>query len=143
MTMANGKGVKPGSNLPNKRGVHPRATLPIDESIAAKLRVRRVEMDLSQEQLGELIGVSFQQIQKYEKCVNRITASRLFVIAGILKVPVTFFYGTAPTKDGRDVETLLNADATASVRLLRAYSAIENDRVRIQFVRLLEEIAGL
>ena len=140
--MPNSKGVKLGIP-PSAKSKHPRSTLPVDQGIAQRLRLRRVEMGLSQETLGELIGVSFQQIQKYEKCVNRITASRLHLIAGQLDVPISFFFGEASTKDGRAVETLINLDASASVRLLRAYSEIDSDKVRFQFVRLLEEIAGI
>ena len=76
--------------------------------------------DISQAELGDQLGVSFQQVQKYEKGVNRVGAARLQQIATALDVPVTFFYDG----DGkaREVESLLFLDSAFSLRLLRAYS---------------------
>ena len=69
---------------------------PIDRHVGARVRMRRVEVDMSQQMLGGHLGLTFQQIQKYEKGINRIGASRLQQIAKILEVPVAFFFEGAP-----------------------------------------------
>ena len=86
------------------------------------------------------LGVSFQQVQKYEKGVNRVGAARLQAIATALDVPVTFFYDG----DGkaREVESLLFLDSAFSLRLLRAYSKIKDQTVQRQLVSLMELIAA-
>ncbi|WP_142416126.1 helix-turn-helix domain-containing protein [Bartonella massiliensis] len=68
-----------------------------DISIGKRIRQRRIAMGLSQKTLGSHLGVSFQQIQKYEKGFNRVSAGRLQEIANILKVPITFFYANLST----------------------------------------------
>src|ERR1700758_4674700 len=70
---------------------------PIDIQVGNRVRIRRMLIGMSQEKLGDLLGLTFQQVQKYEKGVNRIGAGRLFEIAGILGVPVSFFYEDAET----------------------------------------------
>src|SRR6476469_6232127 len=101
---------------------------------------RRVEQKISQAELGAKLGVSIQQVQKYEKCVNRVGAARLQQIATALDVPVTFFYDG----DGkaREVESLLFLDSAFSLRLLRAYSKIKDQTVQRQLVSLMESIAA-
>ena len=105
-----------------------------------KIRLRRVEQRLSQSVLGEKLGVSFQQIQKYEKGANRVGASRLQQIATALDVPVTFFYDDSDGKTG-EVESLLFLDSAFCLRLLRAYSNIKHQAVRRQMVPLMEAVA--
>lgn len=63
-----------------------------DVAVGARLRERRLQMGLTQEKLGTMLGLTFQQVQKYERGVNRIAASRLFDIAKLLEVPLTYFY---------------------------------------------------
>ena len=111
-----------------------------DVELGKRIRLRRVEIDISQTELGEKLGVSFQQVQKYEKGVNRVGAARLQQIATALDVPVTFFYDG----DGkeREVESLLFIDSGFSLRLLRAYSKIKDQAVKRQFVSLIENIAA-
>ena len=94
-----------------------------DIELGKRIRLRRVEQKISQAELGDKLGVSFQQVQKYEKGVNRVGAARLQQIATALDVPVTFFYDG----DGkaREVESLLFLDSNFSLRLLRAYTAIK------------------
>src|SRR5438477_11394247 len=65
---------------------------PIDAQVGHRVRLRRMLVGMSQERLGELLGLTFQQVQKYEKGINRIGAGRLFEVAGILGVPISFFY---------------------------------------------------
>ena len=105
-----------------------------------EIRLRRVEQRISQAELGQKLGVSFQQVQKYEKGVNRVGAARLQQIATALDVPVTFFYDG----DGksREVESLLFLDSAFSLRLLRAYSKIKDQTVQRQLVSLMESIAA-
>src|SRR5580704_1631463 len=86
--------------------------------------VRRVEMDFSQAELAKRIGVTFQQVQKYEKGVNRVGASRLQQVATALDVPVTFFFdddglGKRASDGKREVESLLFIDSAFSLRLDR------------------------
>lgn len=69
-----------------------RGTKPVDKHVGARVRMRRMMLGMSQETLGDALGVTFQQVQKYEKGTNRIGASRLQDIANFLKVPVTFFF---------------------------------------------------
>src|SRR5882757_2050353 len=69
---------------------------PIDIHVGSRVRLRRMMLGMSQEKLGESLGITFQQIQKYEKGTNRIGASRLQHIARVLSVPVSFFFEDAP-----------------------------------------------
>ena len=87
-----------------------------------------------------MLGISFQQVQKIEKGVNRVGAARLQQIATALDVPVTFFYDG----DGkaREVESLLFLDSKYSLRLLRAYDSIKDQAVQRQMVSLMESIAA-
>src|SRR6516225_12248324 len=80
------EGEEKGSRRPN----------PIDVHVGSRVRFRRMLLGMSQEKLGERLGLTFQQIQKYEKGINRIGASRLFDLAHVLGVPVQFFYEEAP-----------------------------------------------
>ena len=111
-----------------------------DIELGKRIRLRRIEQKLSQSDLAEKLGVSFQQVQKYEKGVNRVGASRLQMVATALKVPVTFFFDG----DGksREVDSLLFLDSAFSLRLLRAYASVKNQAVQRQFVSLLESIAA-
>jgi transcriptional regulator with XRE-family HTH domain len=110
-----------------------------DIEMGKKIRLRRVEQRISQSDLGEKLGVSFQQVQKYEKGVNRVGAARLQQIAAALDVPVTFFYDS--DSKTREVESLLFLDSAFSLRLLRAYSKIKSQAVQRQLVTLMEAIA--
>jgi transcriptional regulator with XRE-family HTH domain len=111
-----------------------------DIELGKRIRLRHVEQKISQAELGDKLGVSFQQVQKYEKGVNRVGAARLQQIATALDVPVTFFYDG----DGkaREVESLLFLDSAFSLRLLRAYSKIKDQTVQRQLVSLMESIAA-
>jgi transcriptional regulator with XRE-family HTH domain len=118
-----------------------------DVELGRRLRLRRVEQKMSQAELADKLGVTFQQVQKYEKGVNRIGASRLQHIATALDVPVTFFFddadaGKRAIESKREVESLLFLDSSFSLRLLRAYSAVKDQAVQRQFVSLIESIAA-
>src|ERR1700731_4533434 len=73
---------------------------PIDKHVGSRVRMRRMMLSMSQEKLGDALGLTFQQVQKYEKGTNRIGASRLQHISNILQVPVAFFFGGPPNVQG-------------------------------------------
>jgi transcriptional regulator with XRE-family HTH domain len=108
-------------------------------------------LGLSQEKLGEALGLTFQQVQKYEKGTNRIGASRLQQIAHILQVPVAFFFEEAPREHGRQDEmrevpsTSYVSEFLASsegLSLSRAFMRIQEPKLRRRIVDLVEAIAG-
>src|SRR5262252_2459663 len=78
-----------------------KAPNPIDKHVGSRVRMRRMMLAMSQEKLGDALGLTFQQVQKYEKGTNRIGASRLQQISQILQVPVSFFFEDAPNVDTR------------------------------------------
>ena len=82
---------------------------PVDTHVGSRVRLRRMLLGMSQERLGESMGLTFQQVQKYEKGVNRIGASRLFQISRILDVPIQFFFEEAPHIDGSGVRGMAEA----------------------------------
>lgn len=122
----------------------PRSSGKAEEQMGHRIRLRRVEQGMSQDELGKRLGVSFQQVQKYEKGVNRVGASRLQEIAHALDIPVSFFYdaGNGTGKAQREVDSLLFLDSSFSLRLLRAYASVKDQKVQRQFVSLIESVAG-
>lgn len=118
-----------------------RGTTPADIALGQRIRLRRNEQKISQAELGDKLGVSFQQVQKYEKGVNRVGASRLQQIARALSVEVNFFYDNQ-SKGALEVESLLFLDSNFSLRLLRAYAGIADRNVQRHFVTLMESLAG-
>jgi transcriptional regulator with XRE-family HTH domain len=127
----------------NKRSGDPR-----DVEIGKRMRALRLERGLSQTELGNLLGVTFQQIQKYEKGANRVAAGRLQRVAESLEVPITFFYAGSTTDrpenaDSDSVDVGLGFLETAgAVRLVRAFSRIRDPEMRRALVELTEKIAG-
>jgi transcriptional regulator with XRE-family HTH domain len=115
---------------------------PCDIEVGRRVRTFRRQKGLSQGQLGDALGLTFQQVQKYEKGANRIGAGRIQRIAEILEVPVTDFFaqhkrgGTTP----KGVFELL--DTSASLRLIRAYLRIRDPQVQRAVIHLVEKIAG-
>ncbi len=123
-----------------------RARDPRDPRIGMRIRTLRQERGLSQAELGNLLGVSFQQVQKYEKGINRVSAGRIHRVAEVLEVPVTFFYAGFTEDRGRAnshfIELGFDLLQTAgAVRLLRAYARIANPKTRQLFMRLAETVA--
>lgn len=118
---------------------------PIDVHVGSRVRLRRMMAGMSQEKLGESLGVTFQQIQKYEKGTNRIGASRLQSIAMVLDVPVDFFFsGISSSAEEQkktktdDAEHLLTFLATQEgLQLNQAFSKIKDARVRRRLVDLI------
>jgi transcriptional regulator with XRE-family HTH domain len=118
-----------------------RSTTKADLQIGQRIKELRSEAGMSQEELGRHLGVSFQQVQKYEKGSNRVGSSRLVKIAEALGRPVTDFYGL-PARQ-RKVETLFGDDAIpTALPLLRAYARIKDQTVARTIVVLVERIAA-
>ena len=118
---------------------HPRVG-PADKDIGQRIRLRRAEVEMSQHALAEELGLSFQQIQKYEMGVNRVNTQRLQQIATALRIPISFFYDGANAKQ-QEVESLLTLNATLGLRLLRAYASIKSPSLQRSLLMLTEELA--
>ncbi|TCT06246.1 helix-turn-helix domain-containing protein [Aquabacter spiritensis] len=128
-----------------------KAPNPIDKHVGSRVRMRRMMVGMSQEKLGESLGITFQQIQKYEKGTNRIGASRLQQISVVLAVPVAFFFEGIPTA-GNDPEGFGDAGSPAFVNdflatsdglaLTRSFMRIADGKVRRRIVDLVSAIAG-
>ena len=103
--------------------------------------MRRRETGISQTELAGHLGLSFQQMQKYEKGINRIGAAQLQQIAKTLGVDIPFFYD-GDGKQEPDVDSLLVVNSVFSLRLLRAYTAIKDKTVQRRLVILVEMIAA-
>jgi transcriptional regulator with XRE-family HTH domain len=116
----------------------------IDKHVGGRVRMRRLELDMSQQELGRSLGLTFQQVQKYEKGTNRIGASTLQRIGKTLRVPVSFLFTGAPGGfEGEAAETpdtLLELLGTREGQaLVAAFSRITNVNLRRSFVNLLEQ----
>lgn len=124
---------------------------PIDIHVGGRVRFRRMMIGLSQEKLGDHLGVTFQQIQKYEKGMNRIGASRLQNISCVLDVPVSFFFDGAPGPDGAGSQNGLEENSATfmidflssgeGLQLNKAFSRIKNAKVRRRVVDLVRTLA--
>ena len=131
---------------------------PIDAHVGARVRLRRTLLGMSQEKLGDALGLTFQQVQKYERGVNRIGASRLFDLARVLDVPIGFFFddlppemggnaavrsrpavfGFAETSDGLEDEHMNKRE---TLELVRAYYRINEAGVRKRVFDLIKSLA--
>ena len=129
-----------------------KAPNPIDKHVGSRVRMRRMMLSMSQEKLGDALGLTFQQVQKYEKGTNRIGASRLQQISLILQVPVAFFFEGAPNLGGPHTDGMKDAPSPAYVSdflatseglaLTKAFMRIKEAKLRRRIVDLVEEIAG-
>jgi transcriptional regulator with XRE-family HTH domain len=120
---------------------------PVDQHVGSRVRMRRLMLGLSQEKLGDALGLTFQQVQKYEKGTNRISASKLQHICQILQVPVPFFFEGAPAGLGGTAESpsyvndfLATSDGVA---LAKAFMRIENSKLRRLIVGIVEDCVKL
>jgi transcriptional regulator with XRE-family HTH domain len=117
-----------------------RAPHPNDLIVGQNIRLHRIAAKMAQAELGQKLGVTFQQIQKYEKGANRVGAGRLQVIAEVLDVPVTvFFAGGKRTRGHSPLELLSETDA---FNLAEAFSKIENPAIRRALVALVQNISS-
>jgi transcriptional regulator with XRE-family HTH domain len=125
----------------------------IDRHVGSRLRMRRVLMGMSQEKLGDQLGVTFQQVQKYEKGMNRIGASRLQHASRALEVPIEFFFRDAPhlepnlSDSGGEVsgDSNLVAEFLSSnegIELNQAFARIRDRKLRRRIVELVRAVAG-
>jgi transcriptional regulator with XRE-family HTH domain len=121
---------------------------PIDKHVGSRLRMRRMMLGMSQEKLGKAFGLTFQQVQKYEKGVNRMGASRLQEAAQILNISVSFFFEGAPGEHKLEEDAPSPAYVNKFVasedglRLIKAFHRIARPAVRSRIVNLVPEIAG-
>lgn len=130
---------------------------PVDVHVGQRLRQRRTLLGLSQEKLGEAVGLTFQQIQKYERGANRIGASRLFQLGQVLDVAVSYFFEDMPGEVQRtrgdyaapasaaELEVIQAGDPMArreTLELVRAYYRIEDPKVRKRIFELTKSIAS-
>ena len=139
-----------------KNRLPPGVPNPVDIHVGSRVRLRRTLLGLSQEKLGDAVGLTFQQIQKYERGANRIGASRLFQLSRILDVPISFFFDDLPaalkTTQGQITwglrergQKALEPDPLArreTLELVRAYYRISSPRVRKRLFELTKSLAG-
>jgi transcriptional regulator with XRE-family HTH domain len=130
----------------------PRTVNPTDKHVGSRLRMRRLMLGMSQTVIADALGLTFQQVQKYEKGANRISASRLQQLSQILQVPVPFFFEGAPAASGIPHAEKGTVDAPSpaylneflatsdGLDLVKAFMCIEDAKLRRAIVRLVEEI---
>lgn len=138
--------------MPRKK--HPRGPDPIDLHVGSQVRARRILLGLSQEKLADGLGITFQQVQKYERGSNRISASRLYNMAQLLDVPITYFFEGVDDKKApgfRESFTLAQREAgqdfpddmmrrKETLSLLRYYYSINDSNLRQKFTDLLKGV---
>ena len=124
---------------------------PIDVHVGRRVKMRRMLIGMSQEKLGEQLGLTFQQVQKYEKGANRIGASRLWDLSRILDVPVRFFFEGARPETGRPAEGFTEdqqpdyvldfVQSSEGVQLIKAFIQIKDENVRRGIVNLTKTLS--
>jgi transcriptional regulator with XRE-family HTH domain len=140
-----------GSAMALRYTIAKKAPNPIDKHVGSRVRMRRQMLAMSQTQLGDALGLTFQQVQKYEKGTNRMGASRLQQMSDILQVPVEFFFegapnASAPHGSNGSALSMVEIDDFVSnsdgLRLIGAFMRIDNAALRRRIVMLVQEIAG-
>jgi transcriptional regulator with XRE-family HTH domain len=125
---------------------------PIDRQVGNRVRMRRLMLNMSQTKLAQAVGVTFQQVQKYERGTNRISASRLQQMSCVLQVPIPFFFEDFPSHSTRSkgkpdepsAFDVLSVFSTADgLNLAKAYMRIKDRKLRLPVLHLIEELAGL
>ena len=128
-----------------------KAPNPVDKYVGSRVRMRRIMLGMSQEKLGEALGLTFQQVQKYEKGTNRVGASRIQQISEILQVPVSFLFEGGPSgttsaegfAESTSATYLSDFLATSEgLALTRAFTRISDAKLRRSVVELVEQIAA-
>lgn len=121
---------------------------PIDVHVGARIRTRRRLIGMSQTGLGNLLSITFQQVQKYEKGTNRVGSSRLAHIAEVLDVPISFFFEDDPSRKGAlgsptvPMDPLFQfVDTKDGLDLNRAFSLIKDERIRRSIIKMAETLA--
>ncbi|MEM1288750.1 MAG: helix-turn-helix transcriptional regulator [Pseudomonadota bacterium] len=127
-----------------------RSPNPVDVHVGSRLRIRRMVLGMSQEKLGESLGVSFQQVQKYEKGTNRIGAGRLQNLSQILQVPIAYFYEDLADEGAHEASGFADSGAKFMTEMLttsdglemtRSFLKIQDPKVRKRIVDLVRAIA--
>jgi len=126
---------------------------PVDIHVGSRVRLRRTLLGMSQEKLGEALGLTFQQVQKYERGVNRIGSSRLYRLSQVLDVPVSFFFDDMPTAVDQAAPGLAEAPVNGfekdpmikreTLELVRAYYRITDAPARKRLFELTKAMANL
>ena len=118
---------------------------PVDVHVGRRIRLRRGMMGISQTQLAEKVGLTFQAIQKYERGENRVSASRLYQFAQILDVPVSYFFDELPSTRGAAAHPpdWLDLSQQEIHEILRAFSSIRHQRLRRSLIRAVKESAAV
>ena len=122
-----------------------KSATPMDALVGSRLRTRRKQLRISQEKLGKEVGVSFQQVQKYENGTNRIGAGRLAEISKVLDVPVAYFFtgnSGGPSPDGERGDARAILSEPGATELLQAFGQIGSLALRNAVVRLARDLAG-
>ena len=124
-----------GTGIPN----------PIDIHVGKRIRMRRLFLGMNQETLANALGLTFQQVQKYEGGANRVSASRLSAMAEILSVPISFFFGDLQSAKGSETAeqraSYNNLERSETIELVRLYYAIRDAKVRRQFLEMTKAVA--
>lgn len=127
----------------------PKKPHPIDIHVGSRIRMARTARHMSQEKLAESCGITFQQIQKYEKGANRVGASRMAVISDALGVSISYFYEGAPGTGSESVSAKAAPDAITALyssaegyHLAKAFTAINDPKVRSNIIRLMQSLAA-
>jgi transcriptional regulator with XRE-family HTH domain len=125
-----------GTGIPN----------PVDVHVGKRIRMRRLLLGMNQETLAKALGLTFQQVQKYEGGANRVSASRLSETATILGVPIAFFFGDLQAGDGpqsaADRQRREHMERPETIELIRLYYAIPDSKVRLQFLDMVKAVAS-
>jgi transcriptional regulator with XRE-family HTH domain len=124
-----------GTGIPN----------PVDVHVGKRIRMRRLLLGMNQETLANALGLTFQQVQKYEGGANRVSASRLKAMSDILSVPIAFFFGDLQTGDTpqspEDRQWREQMERPETIELIRLYYAIPDIGVRQQFLDMVKAVA--
>jgi transcriptional regulator with XRE-family HTH domain len=131
--------------MPRKIDSKMKQTTGVDKHVGNRLRLRRTMLGMSQTEVAHAVGLTFQQVQKYERGSNRIGAGRLFEFASVLEVPVTYFFDGLSRERGRPAESQ-RSDALwfrrETLELARAYANIRDPAKRALLLKLVRSLAG-
>jgi transcriptional regulator with XRE-family HTH domain len=127
-----------------RRALSPRSTDDTDAFVGGRVRTRRLELEMSQEKLGDLLGISFQQVQKYEKGNNRIGASRIRQLAEVLEVSPAYFFEGLKMVRGLPQVTAMDVFVKDSfaMRIVKAFPLLPTESKR-NVVAIVEQLAGV
>lgn len=118
---------------------------PVDIHVGSRVRLRRTVLGMSQERLADQLGITFQQVQKYENGSNRVGASRLFAISNVLSVPVSYLYDgyqaniTEVSEEVSEFDRHMNS--RESIELIKSYYKVEDEKVRKKLLDLIKSMA--